>query len=377
MPGRKININVKDITDKIAENYFVKKSWNYLRSDISDDEPLRKEVRKIKNKTILFASLYGALGVILLYVPQYLFPDIFITTKYTVPFIKFSFEVSILQLLYGFVLVGIEIWLLMQGDLKAVGKISASYGYKAKKNNSETLELVYIGLGKDQKKFTEIGINPYQNFSKTGLLFLRALFLIKAFLSNFIFRIILKKVLGRLAIRAVVDLAGIPIYALWNAYASSIVARKADMRMQAIKQMNKTGAYFLKKYRDKKEFKELLYDTFEFIAVTKKSFHPTDFIYAKYFLEIFGIELKEEHKLSEDYLDKVKTLPENLKSAISQLLILGFLLDGKIGGFETSVLKRLIEEDIVPYKLEDIKKWTKDYTLGKGFDKMFEKDHIS
>ena len=79
-----------------------------------------KEVKKIKNKTILTAALYGAFGVIILYLPQYILPDYFINTEYTIPYINFRFEVSIFELLYGFVLVGIEIWLLMKGDLKAV-----------------------------------------------------------------------------------------------------------------------------------------------------------------------------------------------------------------------------------------------------------------
>ena len=232
-------------------------------------------------------------------------------------------------------------------------------------------ELVSIGLGKDQKRFTEVGINPYQNFSKTGVLFLRVLFIIKAMLSSFVFKIVIKKVLGRLAIRAVVDLAGIPIYAVWNAYASSIVIRKTDMRMKAMKQMNKTGKHFHDKYKDKKEFTELLYDTFEYIALTKKSFYPTDYIFAKHFFSIFNIKIKEEHKLSENYFKKIKLLPNDIKLAIGQILILGFLLDGKIGSFEISIIKELNSDNIIPYSLEHIKIWTKQYKLGNGFDEMF------
>ena len=374
MSVKKININIKDITDNIAENYFIKKSKVYSDKVKIAKEDQLKEVKKIKNHTLLTAALYGALGVLFLYIPQYLVPQYFAGTQYTISYINFNFELSIFQMLYGFVLVGIEIWLLMKGDLKAVGKISTVYGFKPKEENIETLELVYIGLGKDQRKFTEVGINPYQNFSKTGILFLRALFLIKALLSNFIFRIILKRVLGRLAIRAVIDLAGIPVYALWNAFASSIIVRKADMRMQAINQMGKTGNYFLNKYKENKTFRDLLYDTFEYIAITKRSFHPTDLIYAKYFLNIFGIKIKNEHRLSENYFEKVKNLPEDIKLAIGQLLILGFLLDGKIGGFEIRILKKLQLNYIIPYSIEEIKKWTKDYTLGIGFDKMFEKN---
>jgi len=371
MPNKIINIDIKDITDRLAENYLRKKSIKYADISKRENEAILKAAKKIKTNTLLTAALYGALGVAFLYIPQYIFTDSFSKVEYTIPFINYKFELSVFELLYGFVLVGIEIWLLMKGDLKAVSKIAAVYGYNAKNKNFEAEELALIGLGKDRNRFTEVGINPYQNFSKTGVLFLRLLFLIKAMLSNFIFKIIIKRVLGRLAIRAVVDLAGIPIYAVWNAYASSIVIRKTDMRMKSMKQMSKTGKYFSDKYKDNKEFTELIYDTFEYIAVTKKSFYPTDYIFAKHFFNIFNIKIEEEHKLSENYFEKLKSLPDDIKLAVGQILILGFLLDGKIGGFEIGIINKLKKNNIIPYSLNHIKQWTKHYKLGNGFDEMF------
>ncbi|MCF6366407.1 MAG: hypothetical protein L3J35_09425 [Bacteroidales bacterium] len=374
MSDKTIKINFKDITDRIAENYLRKKSLKYANISQKEKTKILDATTKIKRKTLLIAALYGALGVAFLYIPQYIFSESFSKTQYTVPYINYSFDLSIFELLYGFVLVGLEIWLLMKGDLKAVSKIAAVYGHNANNENFESEELALIGLGKDRGRFTEVGINPYQNFSKTGVLFLRLLFIVKAMLSNFIFKIIIKKVLGRLAIRAVVDLAGIPIYAVWNAYASSIVIRKTDMRMKAIKQMNKTGKYFSDKYKNNKEFTDLIYDTFEYIAVTKKSFYPTDYIFAKHFFSIFNIKIEDEHKLSENYFEKIKLLPKDIKLAIGQILILGFLLDGKIGSFEIGIINKLKKNNIIPYSLTHIKKWTKHYKLGNGFDEMFNSD---
>jgi hypothetical protein len=372
MSTKKIRINIKDITDSIAENYFVKLSDKNPPIIFSNNEEKRKKIIAIKRKTCRTAAILGALGVIILYVPQYVFPMYFHTTSYTVPLIHYSFELSVFEMLYGFVLVGIEIWLLMKGDLEAVNKISSVYQYKPKKGDIDTIELVNIGLGKDQRKFNEIGINPYQNLPKFSLLFLRGIFMLKAFLSNFVFRIILKRVLGRIAVRAVIDLAGIPIYALWNAWASSTVIRKADMRMQALNQMNKTGKHFYSMYNENKTFKNLLYDTFGYIALTKKSFHPTDMIFAKHFLNLFNIDIKDEHILRENFLEEIKTLNDDMKLAIGQLLILGFLLDGKIGKFEERLIKKLQKEKIIPYSLHQIKNWTKEYRVGKGFDEMFD-----
>jgi hypothetical protein len=115
-----------------------------------------------------------------------------------------------------------------------------------------------------------------------------------------------------------------------------------------------------------------LYDTFEYIAITKKSFYPSDLIFAKHFLNIFEIQISNEHKLSQNYFEKVNSLPNDIKIAIGQILVLGFLLDGRIGKFEVGIINKLAKDKIIPYTLEEIKSWTKEYKTGKGFDKMFE-----
>lgn len=311
------------------------------------------------------------MGVLLLYLPQYLFPEIFNKTQYTIPFINFNFGISLTELIYGFILIIIEIYLLTINDLKAISKITAIFGYSVKNNKLNANEFVSIGLGKDKKTFSKIGINPYQNFSKISILLIRTIFIFKALLSNFVFKIFIKKILGRLGIRAIIDLAGIPIYAIWNAYASSIVLRKTIMRMQAQVEMERIGLYFLKKIENNDKLKELIYDTFSYIAISKKNFYPTDYVFVKHILKTLNIPIKKEHIISTNYIENLKKLNPDLKLAIGQILILGFLLDGKIGRFEISILKKLIKNDIIPYSINAIKEWTDDYKNGKGFDKMF------
>ncbi len=364
-------MNIKDFTDKIAEKYFVKQVNIYGEKYKDLNTDIENAVKKIRRKTLCIAGLYGALGVLLLYIPQYIFPEYFAGSEYILPFIRYKIKLSAFEILYGFILVAAEIILLMKGDIKATGKIAALYKFNPDEKKEETEKLVKTALNKDQKIYTEIGINPYQNFSKTGLLLMRILFLAKAFLSNFIFKIIIKRVIGRLAIREVVDMAGIPIYAFWNAYASAQIIRRTDTRMKASKMIYKTAEHFKKKYQNNETFKKLLYDTFEYIALTKKSFYPSDLIFAKHFLASFEIPIKKEHKLSENYLEKVKSLPDDLKLGIGQLLVLGFLLDGKIGAFEIKIMKKLKEENIIPYTSDEIKNRIKNYKLGKGFDEMF------
>jgi len=367
----KPEIHISDITDKTAETFFRKKTIGYRRKFVDFTGNSENIIRKIKRKTLSLAALYGTLGVLFLYIPQYIFPEYFANSEYTLPLINYKIEFSVFGLFYGFILVGIEIWYLMIGDLKSTSEIAALYGFNPTEKETETKELVKIALNKDRKKYTEVGINPYQNFSKSGLLLIRLMYLVKAFLSNFVFKIIIKRVIGRLAIREVVDMAGIPIYAFWNAYASAQIIRKTDMRMKTSQMILKVSEHFKTKYAENKQFTKLLYDTFEYIALTKKSFYPSDLIFAKHFLKTFNIKIKTEHRLSENYFETVKTLPSDIKLGIGQLLVLGFLLDGKIGTFEIKIIKKLNENEIIPYTIDEIKTWTKNYKNGNGFKEMF------
>ncbi len=368
-------IKITEIADKAACKYFVKKCKNYPECNFETIEKRNLKIKSIKFRILFIAASYGVLGVILLYLPKYIFPEIFPQTPYTIPYINYTFDISIPELIYGFILVAIEIWLLLLGDIKSVGEIASAYGYSPEKDfnnfSDETTELVYIGMGKDRKKVVEVGINPFQNISKTGVALLRLFFMIKAFLSNLVFKFIIKRVLGRLTIRAVIDLAGIPIYAFWNAYASSVVLRKANMRMLARDEMLKTGYRFYKKFADNKQFCNLIYDTLGYVAITKKNFYPSDYIFAKHFLTLFKIKIEKEHILSKNYFETLIACESDVQLAIGQLLAIGFLIDGKIGSLEVRVLKNLKMKNIIPYNIDDIKIWTKQYIKGKGFDAMF------
>jgi hypothetical protein len=363
----------KEFSDKIAYDYFVKKAKAFPK--YSHLSPLEKmeQVRKIKRRVLFWSALYGALGVLLLYIPQYIFPEYFPLENYTIFFSLIKFRMSLNDLWYGIVLTAIEIWLLVLTDIRSVGRIAAVYGFphhEATDTKEETERLIDISLGSDSKLYAEVGINPLQNYSKTGVWVLMAVFRIKAMLSKFVFRYILKKVLGRLSIRSVLDMVGVPIYAFWNAYASAVVMRKANMRMYAHSLMIDAGNWFYERYSDNEQFKQLLYDNLEFIALTKKSFYPTDYLFAKHFLTLFNITIVAEHKLSEDYFEKLNKLPSFLKRDIAKFMIIGFLTDGKLGSLEILGIKQLNEAGIIPYSIEQIKVWTKNYVKGYGFDDL-------
>ena len=373
MKKKEKNSSIKEFSDRMAYNYFVKMAKQFPSyANLEPHEKMHK-IQRIKYRVLAFSALYGALGVLFLYIPQYIFPHLFPESDYRIFFSEIKIRLSLSNLIYGLFLTALEIWLLAMTDIRSVGRIAAVYGYPqrtAKATKEETESLIDIGMGKDNKLHIEVGINPLQNTAKAGVYILLVFFRIKAILSKFVFRFLLKKVLGRLAVRSVLDMAGIPIYAFWNAYAAAVVIRKAHMRMYAHNLMLTAGDWFYDRYSNNEDFKNLIYDNLQYVAIVKKSFYPTDYLFAKHFLLLFDISLVKEHKLSKDYFDNLKKLSPELKSAVAKFLVIGFLTDGKLGSLEIRGLKNLYEEGIIPYDILQIKIWTKKYIQGYGFDEM-------
>ena len=395
LPKNPLNIHIKDIpqnvgeiTDGVALSYFKKQSSKQkVYTNLSLDER-NFFLKKVRRQTMLIAGIYGALGVFFLYLPRYIYPEIENLWGQHIQIffgqikdfrLELDVRFSLFDLLYGMVLVSIEIWLLTMLDLKAVSRVAALYGFPSdelKKVIDEEREFVYIGLGKEHKKLEEIGINPFQRISKAGVVFLLLVFRLKALISNFLFRMFMKRVLGRLAIRAVIELVAIPVYAFWNAYASAVVIRKINMRMLVDKMMRTTGQIFYNEFKDNSEFKLLIYDTLEYLAIAKKSYHPTDYIYAKHLLQLFQITPEPEHEISENYFETLKNASPDVKTGIGRILLIGFVIDGKIGSLEKRIIRKMQKENIMPYDVETLKRWTKRYAGGYGFDEMFDEKSL-
>lgn len=358
--------------EKIAFRFFVNQAERYRDLSRKDANAQVQLVKSVRYKAVALSALYGALGVLLLYLPQYFLPEWFPQKEYPVPFFDWTVKLSVNELIFGLVLVALEIWLLAVTDFRAVGKIAAIYGYRVKPDDElffeETSELVHIGLGKERRLYEQVGLNPLQSNTKAGVYLLLIIFRLKALMSKFVFRFVLKKLLGRLAVRAVLDLAGVPIYAFWNAYASAVVIRKVKMRMHARRYVPETVAWFYEHFADSPDFKALIYDTLEFTVITKKSFYPTDYFFAKAMLTAFNIPLKEEHKLSDDYFEKLKKQPEHIRKAVAKLMIIGFMIEGRLGSLEKRTLKKLRKEGIIPFEIDAVQHRLHEYIRGRGFE---------
>jgi len=177
-----------------------------------------KTIRRKERIAIWLAAFFGTMGVILLYVPQYAFPHLF--PSYTIVVFNKPYAIPVIMMLYSFVLVMIEITLLTFLNIWCAHEVAVATGFLTHENKQSTHKrnlLVDIGLEKKNKQELKYGIDPLQGINKTALLTWNFFFILKATLSNMLFKVLIQRMLGRYALQAVKDFAGIPIFAAWNA----------------------------------------------------------------------------------------------------------------------------------------------------------------
>ncbi len=274
---------------------------------------------------------------------------------------------------YSLVLVLLEIWYLTYVNIRAVARIAAATGFPAEDDEhyeNNLRALIAVGLERKQKSLQEIGINPYQGLLKWQVFLYQVVIRLKAMLTNYIFKLLIRRLLGRYAIRALVDFAGIPVYAFWNAYAAHSVMGEALVRVMAPPLIKKFADQLYEDHKDNIEFRNLIYDSLQSVSVSKRSYHYNHFLLSITLLNKFEVPVVANPDFQTDVDILLKLADDDTKLAFSKVVLFGIMIDGKLSQREIIMLKKWHEDGIMPYTVNQAKRWTKEYFAGKGLDEF-------
>lgn len=329
-------------------------------------------LRKIRNSTYLKVGLAGVLGVVLLFVPYHFFgSSFFAVTPIWLPVYNDYVPVEISFMLYSLVLVMLEIWFLTYTNIKAVAAIAQACGHPnpTDPNFEHNINaLIAVGLEKKQKDLASIGINPYEGLNPIGLFVFQLILRLKATVSGVLFKLLIKKMLGRYALRAIVDFAGMPIYAFWNIWGARTVMNETRVRVMAPPLIKRCVDELYEEQKNNPEFVHTIYDTLQLISESKRDFHYNHFLLSISILEKFGIEIKQKPPYNDDFLEEIPTFSDQTRKGVQQLFVFGVLLDGRISRRERKAVRFLIEKNVLESSESQIDQWAKDFFAGKGIE---------
>jgi hypothetical protein len=164
----------------------------------------------------------------------------------------------------------------------------------------------------------------------------------------------------------VLDLLGIPVFAFWNAMGTAKVLKESRIIIMGVNYL-KHFEIELFKFRVLSEVeKSILYDSLQYIAISKRDYHQNHYVLSKIIIDNFSIATESLHLISKDYEINLKSCENDFKKLNEKILILGLVLDGNVSYREKNRIKRLNASGVLALKFAEIKKIANDFTYGKG-----------
>src|SRR5262245_53162118 len=270
------------------------------------------EIRRLRRRQRLVmsvAALLSVIGFLAYYLPVYRYPLFFPSIKLAIPLIGAVIRLPWAELLWCVALTSIELYLLTLLNIFGAHEIAVATGFITGATKSERADAILrIGLEKKTSEVSRYGIDPFQGVNKRLLFLFNAVLRLKGWFANQVIRFLVRLLLGRYAVRAVLDFAGTPIYMAINAYSVHAVMREARVIIMGHTLIDLLIARIPRRELSAAE-KELLYDTLQYVAVCKRDFHQNHYLLTKALLEFFHIPVEKYHRLPDDYAERLKQAP--------------------------------------------------------------------
>jgi len=331
-----------------------------------------EHIRRRQRLASAIAALLSIIGFLSYYLPVYRFPHLFPSIKVAIPLMDATISLPWAELLWCVALTSIELYLLTLLNIFGAHEIAIATGFISLATKSEKADaVIQIGLEKKATEINRYGIDPFQDLDKRLLFLFNAVLRLKGWFANQLMRFLVRLLLGRYAVRALLDFAGMPIYMAINAYSVHTVMREARVIIMGQTLIGILIAR-LPRYELSAAEKELIYDTLQYIAVCKRDFHQNHYLLTKALLEFFDIPAEKYHPLPEDYAERLKQAPAAPTALCRLIILLGFILDGRVSWRERLRLRHMNRIGVLKESPIELKRYARDFLNGAGVDSWSE-----
>lgn len=324
-------------------------------------------VRRTEYWALAAAVLIEFVAYLVIFLPIYQFPDFFESRALRIggssletPPIYWVRDVWMLAVTL------VELYVLLLVNLAAVHGIAVATGYiKRETKAAHASGLVRIALDERFAAQQEYGIDPFEGLNP-WLLYVFLLFnRLKGLIGSAVVRAVLSNVFGREVLRVFLDFSGMPIYMAINMYTTHVILRNARVVVMGQTSIEIIRRQFPKLALSSQEM-TLIYDTLQFIAVNKRDFHANHFYLTRAVVDHFAIPVEPAHHLPADYPQKLKSARQPVADLCRLVIVLGFLLDGRLSWRERLQVGRLRQQGILDITYSDLENYRRNFVDGQG-----------
>ncbi len=336
------------------------------RADAHELDPVAaRHIQRVEWLLVAAAAGLAVLGFLAYYLPVYLASHLFPAATVTAPLVG-AVRLPWGELLWAVLLTTVELALLTLLNIIGVHEIAVATGAVTPETKQEQAPaLLSIGLERKSHEVARYGIDPFEGLRPWMLFLFNLIMRLKGFLANQAIRYLVRLLLGRYAVRALMDFTGVPLYMAINAYATHAVLREAKVVLMgpaAIRGLVRRLAGQVPSAADR----ALVYDTLQYIAVSKRDFHQNHYLLTRDLLELWGVCAETRHPLPADYVERLEAATPATRAVCQALVLSGFILDGQLSWRERRRIRALNRLGILPEGPAGVRRWLRQFLRGGG-----------
>lgn len=324
-----------------------------------------RQIRRTKAVTLTTAALLGMLGIVLLYVPQYYWPDLFVDT----PVVAFGtvYQLPLMTAVYSTLLVYLEVSLLVAVNIRGAKSIMRTCQFPRAHDAQYDRHVQALADAARQpvnRGFLRVGIDSYLNLPHWGLALFLLLNMAKAALSTLAVRLVAKRFLDGHVVQPLTDLVGMPIYAFWNAWASWQVLHETQVRVMAPATIREFVNELHDEWGKSDEFRPLILEAMHYVAILKRQHNYAHFLLTETLADRF--ELRLDATLTGHFAERVLQAPAPVRQSLERLIVFGVLVDGRLSWLEKRRLNQLRRRGFLTYSVNVVRRIGEEYNAGQG-----------
>ncbi len=321
------------------------------------------------------AVLIELLAYLVIFLPIYEFPDLFETHGLNLggPYHSWNTPVLLVRDFWMLAVTLAEMYVLLLVNLAAVHGIAVATGYVRRDTRAAHAHgLIQIALERRSHGQKEFGIDPFAGM-RPWVLYLFLIFnRVKGLIGNALIRAAVTSVFGREILRVYLDFSGMPLYMAMNAYTTHAILRKARVVVMGQTSIDLMLRRFPRLRLDARE-QGLIYDALQYIAVNKRDFHVNHYFLTEAVIRHFGIPVEHSHTLPYDFPVKLRDARKLVADVCRIIIVLGFVLDGRVSWRERRQLGRLRALGVLDLSDAELEGYRREFVDGQGLNVLAER----
>ncbi len=238
---------------------------------------------------------------------------------------------------------GLEILFLYWNAIRGAGNISSLAGLQLSREgtgDAVARALVRAALELPNLRERVYWVDPYARTSRWKLTLLAVGYKLKVGATSFLLRILLRRIVGRAAVRFFIPLVAIPVYAIWNTVVTGWVLRQARIRAfgpLAIREL----ADHVTARRDqlRPECRRLIAQGVGEAIVRTGTAHPNYHLLLGRLVEVLQLSPQEVNVEWDSVRDTVRQLMPEEQQTFLTVLTVAVIIDGSVRKAEAALLE--------------------------------------